>query len=79
MPLPCNQPLPSPPVAPTDGCPADAVSYAILIDSMLCRWNADREGQAHLLALIQQRWEEACEGPLAPHTYLHQPQVRPAA
>jgi len=55
------------------------VSYAILIDSMLRRWNADREGQPQLLALVQERWEAAYAGPLAPRTYLHQPQVRAPA
>lgn len=45
---------------------------------MLRRWNADRDGQQQLLALVQERWEAAYAGPLAPHTYLHQPQVRGA-
>lgn len=43
---------------------------------MLRRWNADRDGQQQLLGLVQERWEAAYAGPLAPHTYLHQPQVR---
>lgn len=61
-----------------DGCPADRVSYAILIDSLLARWAADREGRAALLARVEERWASAAApgGPLAPHTFLHQDQGR---
>jgi hypothetical protein len=62
--------------AAADGCPADKVSWAILIDSLLHRWSADREGQPGLLRQAAERWEEACRGPLEPHTFLHQPQGR---
>lgn len=59
-----------------DGCPTDGISYAILIDSMLTRWNRDREGQAALLPAVEARFAEAAAGPLGLHTYLHQPQGR---
>ncbi len=62
--------------AAAGGCPADKVSWAILIDSLLHRWSADREGQPGLLRQAAERWEEACRGPLEPHTFLHQPQGR---